>query len=374
MMPSELPFRTNRLDALRRFLSEDVRYWAAQPRKKSLSRQGREIVDLWRRYRFAPYYYFKHDLYLRDAGEAYRDYIPSLLADRYVYVINPKDCIDWLEDKLAFDERMSGAGLPHVRTIAVLSYDDGGAFAQGRDGARLSIEALFVLAREEAPRGVFIKPRLGLGGQGAFRLHIGAAGFERDGMVLSGTDIAARLAATGYRDFLVQPYFEQHAELARINPKSVNTLRILTLRTDDAVDIVASYLRVGGGTSETDNGSYGGYAAHADLKTGAVGRVGKVHLTFAKQRGAEHHPITGVAFGSLRLPHVEAVVDLVERGARAFAPLRIIGWDIAIGAEGPCAIEANSIPGFRPVQDVCGGLRNTSYGREMARHYGWRAA
>lgn len=372
VMPSELPFRTNRLDALKRLVREDIAYWAGQPRKKSLVRQAGEIVDLWRRYRFAPYYYLKHDLYLREAGDTYRDYIPSILADRYVYVINPKDCIDWLEDKLQFDERMAAAGLPHVRTLATLTRAQSAVSAIARDGARLGMSDLWRLAREQGHVALFVKPRFGLGGEGAFKLNVEEDGFGRDGVVLSEAALATKLSETAYAEFLVQPYFAQHPALKRINPTSVNTLRILTLRTDDSVEIIASYLRVGAGASETDNGSHGGYSAHADLQTGAVGRFGRVHLTFAKSRGAEIHPATGVAFGSVRLPHVEAVVDLVTRGARAFAPLRVIGWDVAIGPDGPAAIEANSIPGFRPVQDVCGGLRRTGYGEAMAAHYGWR--
>lgn len=372
LMPSELPFRTNRLDALKRFVREDLTYWAGQSQKKGLVRQAREVLDLWRRYRFAPYYYLKHDLYLRGAGDSYRDYIPSILADRYVYVVNPKDCIDWLEDKLQFDDRMAAAGLPHVATLATLTRGDHAVSAVARDGAALGMDGLWRFARQRGVSALFVKPRFGLGGEGAFKLTVDEDGLARDGAVLSEAALLMKLSETNYTEFLVQPYFHQHAALARINPTSVNTLRILTLRTNDDVEIIASYLRVGAGASETDNGSHGGYSAHADLQTGRVGDIGRVHLSFAKSRGAANHPATGVAFASVRLPHAEAIVDLVNRGARAFSPLRVIGWDIAVGPDGPAAIEANSIPGFRPVQDVCGGLRRTSYGKEMATHYGWR--
>lgn len=372
LTPSELPFRTNRLDALARFVKEDVRNWFALSDKKPLWRQVREAAALWRAYGFVPYHYLKHDLFLREVGDNYRDYAPSLLADRFVYVVNPKQCIDWLEDKLEYDRRMRAIGLPFVPTLAVVSAEGDALRAVDPDGAALSMAEVLAISRRDAPAGVFLKPRYGQGGKGAFRMHVAGEGFMREGRVLSEADIAARMRGSGFSHFMLQPFFEQHPAMARVHPASVNTLRILTFRSGEDVEITASYLRIGGGGNETDNGSGGGYAAHADLRTGKVGARAIIHLSFAATRSAERHPVTGVAFADLTIPHAAAIVDFVTQGARAFAPLRVIGWDIAVGPDGPCAIEANSIPGFRPVQDVCGGLRRTAYGEEMAAHFGWR--
>ena len=53
------------------------------------------------------------------------------------------------------------------------------------------------------------------------------------------------------------------------------------------------------------------------------------------------HPRTRARLIGYRVPHWPAARDLVERAARAFAPLRTIGWDVAITDGEPCLIEAN---------------------------------
>lgn len=356
--------------ALGRFVREDVKNWIVQPRKKPLLRQLREAAWLWRAYRFFPYQYLKNDLYLSEVGERYRDYIPSVLADRHVNAINPPACKAWLEDKFEFDARMRAAGLPVIPTLALLSLNARQLRARTPEGEPVSLAGLHQLAR--AHRALFVKPRHGLQGLGAFRLDVGAECFTRRGARVDETSLSGLLAgAEGFEEFLVQPYFVQHDELNRVNPLSVNTLRAITMLTAGKVDFICSILRIGGAGSETDNGSHGGYYMNADLETGAVGPVAKVQLTFAKQRVFERHATTHVAFTSIKLPHVAQVRALVERAALAFAPVRVVGWDVALGPEGPCFIEGNFHPGFRPVQDVCGGLRYTAIGRELAGQLGW---
>ncbi|MGE3931097.1 MAG: sugar-transfer associated ATP-grasp domain-containing protein, partial [Hyphomonadaceae bacterium] len=269
--PSELAPRVNLLSAVSRLIREDIGNWARTPDKKPLLQQVREAADLWRIYRYVPYHYLKYDLFRRSIGETYRDYPPSIVADFFVYQMNPKECIDWLEDKLEFDARMRRIGLPFVATLATLELHGDRLRIESRGGAPLSWPELHALVREAAPHGAFLKPRFGLGGKGAFRLSVEEGGFVRDGRVQSEADIAERMRASGYDQFMLQPYFLQHPDVARVHPGSVNTLRILTFRSDDDVEIIASYLRVGGAGAETDNGSGGGFAAKVDLATGRVG-------------------------------------------------------------------------------------------------------
>ena len=369
--PSEIPFRTNYLDAVSRLVRYDLSRWMRAPHKKPLLRQMRELADLWRRYRFAPYQYIKNELYRSEIGDDYAGYIPTVVAERYVYEVNNAEAIDCLEDKLQYEARMEACGLSHMRRLATLRRGDDGVTIEARDGRRLSFDEFFALAKGEGQHGLFVKPRLGLAGIGAFRLQVGADRFERHGKAFSEADLLEQLRTSEYTEYLVQPYFRQHEELARVNPLSVNTLRAYTLRTGDKAEMIGAILRVGSGVTETDNWRFGGYVLSVDLHTGAVGNCAFVHDDFIKGRDPARHAVTGVEFATVKLPYMPAVVDLVTKGALALAPARLIGWDVAFGPEAPCAIEANAIPGFRALQHVSGGLRETCYGKEMAIRYGW---
>jgi len=55
----------------------------------------------------------------------------------------------------------------------------------------------------------------------------------------------------------------------------------------------------------------------------------------------DRHPETGVTFSGFQLPFWAEVCALARRAARAFLPIRTIGWDFAMTAGGPCLIEGN---------------------------------
>jgi hypothetical protein len=371
-MPREIPINADTVGKMHRFLREDVHNWLVQPGKKPLLQQASEAVDLWRAYRFFPYQYFKHDLYLRDIDADYRTFIPSIIADQCVVDLNRAEYAHWLEDKIEFDTRMRAAELPVVNTFAILSLKDGVVSARDRDDRALSLQQLWELAKQHTSRAVFMKPRLGGQGIGAHRLGMGEQGFERDGEAVTEDSMRTLLERYEFEDYLVQPYFEQHETLDALNSRSVNTLRVVTLLTDGKFELVGALLRVGSGQTETDNWSGGGYIANVDLTTGAVAPVAKVKLSYATQRRVERHPVSQIEFGSVRIAFAPEILALVERGARTFAPIRLIGWDIAIGKDAPCVIEANFLGQFLMLQDACGGLRHSGVGRELAARFNWR--
>ena len=54
------------------------------------------------------------------------------------------------------------------------------------------------------------------------------------------------------------------------------------------------------------------------------------------------HPVTGAPTVGVQLPEWDAVLELVGRAAEAFAPLRAVGWDVAITDAGVALLEANA--------------------------------
>ncbi len=149
--------------------------------------------------------------------------------------------------------------------------------------------------------------------------------------------------------------------LDALYPRSVNTVRIDTLIDGNTVHSSAATLRLGTGGAHVDNLSRGGLTVPIDLATGRLAGPGRRMPCFAT-RFYPRHPDTGVRFEEVPLPHWQQLRGLVERGARALAPLGMLGWDVALTVDGPVLLEANANWGEDLFQ-LNRGLRDTPAGR-----------
>lgn len=125
----------------------------------------------------------------------------------------------------------------------------------------------------------------------------------------------------------------QHDEMARMNPKSVNTIRIVSVQGK----VFAAVLRVGKGDSEIDNLSAGGIACPMDIETGIITGKGRDYL------GNEYvmHPLTDVVFPGFKIPNWDKAMELVENTSKAITGIPVIGFDIAITKNGAAIVEIN---------------------------------
>mgnify|MGYP003402928116 FL=1 len=184
----------------------------------------------------------------------------------------------------------------------------------------------------------FCKSLDGENGEDVF--HLESIG---DKIILSGKEISEselmEKLSTG--TFLVQKKIYQHDVLNELYPLSINTLRIVTVRSikTGEIKIWPSMFRMGANGSHIDNASKGGVVVNINLETGGISPVG---YRYAKYGGRyTKHPDTGVDFSTFIIPHF----DQVKRDAIYFhsmlKDIHSIGWDIAITPEGPAFIEGN---------------------------------
>ena len=129
----------------------------------------------------------------------------------------------------------------------------------------------------------------------------------------------------------------QHPELARINPDSVNTVKIYTLKIRDECRFVAAEFRMGRRGICVDNMEKGGIAAAVDPQTGAI--IGEAYDLQMNPYSA--HPDTGAMISGYTLPNWPEVIRFTQECARA-CPLAYIEWDIAIRENDCVLIEANA--------------------------------
>lgn len=158
---------------------------------------------------------------------------------------------------------------------------------------------------------------------------------------------AVRLFKSIKRKTLCEEYVYQHSEIAKLNPYSLNTIRVITIQTNNLIEIVSAAIKIGKDeNSITDNMYTGGIGAAIDLKTGIVftpGRDINSNLYF-------EHPITHTQIIGLKIPFWDEVKDTVINTHKIFNERPIIGWDIAIKEDSIEIIEVNVLPGSRLMQ------------------------
>ncbi len=196
-----------------------------------------------------------------------------------------------------------------------------------KSDGNLSLEALSAfLANKDA---VFLKPIEGSSGVGIAK-YLKADWQDMD-------RFHALVKAAGLS--VLEENVVQHPEMARLNPGSVNTVRIATLLGDKAQGIVYAFLRIGNG-KVMDNVDTGGMAARVDLDSGQLKTVA------ADKQGHvfERHPITDTPIIGFHLPWFDEAKAMCLEAMRLVPQLRYVAWDVALTPKGPRLIEGNSFP------------------------------
>lgn len=142
-------------------------------------------------------------------------------------------------------------------------------------------------------------------------------------------------------DIVVQKPFVQHSTFAKLNEASVNTLRMLSLLTDEGVKIYSSVIRMGVGDAKIDNASQGGVFCGIDDD-------GKLKDTAYSSDGENFkiHPTTGIKFDGYEIGGFDKAKELIIKAHPMVPYFRMISWDIAVGEDGEAyMLEANFAKG-----------------------------
>ena len=145
------------------------------------------------------------------------------------------------------------------------------------------------------------------------------------------------------KQFLVEEVAKQHKDMSALHPSSINTIRVVTIHNKyDVTSVVAAVCRIGTEGRVVDNFHNGGICAPLDIKTGiindkAVSKSGKFYTT---------HPTTNIKLIGYQIPNWNEVIKLVKEASMEIPELGLIGWDVCIGPDKPCLIEANQYPAY----------------------------
>ena len=249
-------------------------------------------------------------------------------------LLQPKPGTDGLDDKVWFARHCRETGLRAVPVLFLLSE---GVMRPQIDG---------VTALPDAD--LFVKPRSGSGGHRMERWDVAGGGSFRNsrGDVLSREALTAMLLEKSLKDdFLIQPRLANHPDLDDISNGALATVRVLTIRNEHgrAEATNAAFRMAVGGNSVVDNFHQGGLATAVDLATGVIGEASDLGA-WPHMGWRETHPVSGARFAGRTLPLWKDVLDLAVRTHEAFPDRIIVGWDVAMLADGACVIEGNGKP------------------------------
>lgn len=147
--------------------------------------------------------------------------------------------------------------------------------------------------------------------------------------------------------FIIEEYVRACREIERFHPKSLNTVRVLTLSKENKVEILDAEFRMGINDSVVDNASHGGVLASINIETGEFMRNG------VDKQGNEYvsHPNSGKMIKGFVIPRWEEIVNVCKEAATIVPNTVFAGWDICVRQNGEIElIEVNAFPGVMGLQ------------------------
>lgn len=254
-----------------------------------------------------------------------KDGVPALFKD----MKPPKS---ELTNKAEFARWCEAHAIPAVPVLAVVRED--------------GVDGLHSLA--ELERDLFVKPVDGKGGRGAQRWDYLANGRYRssDGRELDPVGMLIAIAGSAWSGpRIIQPRICNHPDLAPLNNEALATVRALTCLDEAGMpELLGAVLRMAVGDNHVvDNLHAGGIAAAVDLSSGRLGLASNLGMD-CSLGWLDRHPDSGARIEGFQLPWWSEFRQFTERAHRAFADRIMVGWDVAITAEGLLLVEGNGTP------------------------------
>jgi hypothetical protein len=182
---------------------------------------------------------------------------------------------------------------------------------------------------------IIVKPDVGWSGKGIRKLEI--VDYPTDESI---EELYEELVGAGIG--VVDEVIIQHDDVARLNPSSVNSIRMTTfVNFDGSPEYIYGAIKMGGEGAFVDNAESGGLHCPLDPVTGKI--MGVAHTSALVTH--DRHPGTGIEFLGYTIPMVTEAIDLCLKAALVEPGIRYVAWDVAITPTGPLIIEGNDYPG-----------------------------
>lgn len=145
---------------------------------------------------------------------------------------------------------------------------------------------------------------------------------------------------------LVEECVEACDELKAFHPKSLNTIRVVTIANKEKAQVFSGVFRTGVGESVVDNSHQGGVSVQVNVDNGIIETDG---ANTSGERFVKH-PDSGIVFKGFQIPGWNTIVETCCEAAR-LTENPITGWDVVLNNHGQVEfIEANYGPDMDMMQ------------------------
>ncbi len=312
-------------NSFKRYLKKEQVYLMKDD--KDLTQEQLQAIDqFWRRYQFAypKINYDEFKAYMNRTGVFDPRYIPSSIRTLYIAPYLQHEHYYWSEqNKTLLDKIFPNIKQPDVIVRRINSY-----FYDG-DYNRIDLSSAVNICLEYLDNGkqLIWKPNDISGGGRGIKFFKTATEEELN-----------RFFMTGANSFVIQNVMKQHADMAKLNPYAVNTLRITSIIWKNEVVILAAAVRIGNSEKQVDNWNAGGMIVGVNKEVGSVYPWGldKKCIRYSKTIGG-----VDLSLG-YQIPSWNQVLELIQKAHWNIPYIKLASWDIAIDEAGePTLIEVN---------------------------------
>lgn len=243
----------------------------------------------------------------------------------YPWQGNKVQFVPIFDNKYIFKTMVQGFGLPQPKYVTSIGKDyEIKTFEQFKD---------FLFANTS---NLIFKPIDGSGGRGIVVISCRNGNIYILDKVCTAGDLWGRIREGKY-PYIVEECVNQDEEISHIYPWSLNTLRIITIKTqDNEWHIIRTIMRIGQNKCQVDNTGAGGITIEMDTN-------GKSYYAYdwSKMKEISSHPDTGMMLSDITIKQYAEASVLAMEASRKFGFMGSIGWDIGLSTNGPVLIEGN---------------------------------
>lgn len=296
-----------------------------------------------------PMEYYRYRLFEKELSEdELLDYIPKYYFYNY-YMPRVYDKIDLsiTDSKIRMMDYFVGKKIETPVALAIIKK---GIFFEDQNRKLLYEELVGKMLKSDSSV-YFVKPDDGQGGKGIFTIVKKNNNLYIDDRLL---DEKTLIRKTTNNYFVLQEGIIQRSDINRINPTSVNTLRVITQKFNGVFKISAVVIRIGRNGSFVDNSCQGGISVKIDIEKGMLNKYGFTEHTNER---FEEHPDTHFKFDGFVIQNWDKIRTQILEFANKTSEFPEIGWDIAVLENGITVIEINTYYALELLQCCCGGMR-----------------
>lgn len=294
-------------------------------------------------------YYYSYGLDVKTPAEQ-GEYVHFDTFFQRILALNlmPKvNCCCMLRDKILFNIFANGIGIDTPKNVLYSANGKLYDFETIKE-----VEASQLMTYDNI--SLFCKLVDGECGRGIFKLEIKEGKIYEGGKQITEKEAYNMLTQGRY---LAQATICQHPAMASLHTQSINSLRIVTVKSlkDGIIRVWPSILRIGTGNSIVDNTSQGGLCVGIDFETNHLKKWGFYKPQFGRK--IDRHPDSNIVFADFEIPYLKEAQEKAVYFHSMLPGMQSVGWDIAIGENGPVFIEGNDNWEINGPQICNGGLK-----------------